>query len=213
MTNDTRLHYVLKELGKDILYSKGFAKEEIIEEYSMKISDNQRYIIDVVGIRTTVDVIGNKIIQKIAIECNYTNKPSLEKLTALKREFNEVYELGINHLINYLEYKLSQALANPDKATEMKILNLEEQIKTKTEQINELQSKLQMYDGVKQKGYEVISASIPLELYAMIIDHQWRYNVMSLGKKKVAQSEIIKIALERYFASDANKFGLESLIV
>jgi hypothetical protein len=76
-----KTHDKLKQEAIQFLIKKGFARNEIFEEYPCYIGEGHHYRIDIVGIKPSYS---------IAIECGTTTK---EKLVFLITKFKEVIHL------------------------------------------------------------------------------------------------------------------------
>jgi hypothetical protein len=120
------IHDKLILLGKQILADKGC--NIIHEEYGVYIN-GKRYI---------VDLVGESPIGLLAVECDYGNKSSEEKLGDLKSLFKDVHVLDVETLVAYYE-----GLLNDYKTELDKLENALNEAQQKIEQLSERNKKLE----------------------------------------------------------------------
>jgi len=85
---DSPLHYLLKKFGKLLLMNSGYYKIE--EEYAVTVGNAV----------LKVDLVGFSGDRKMAVECAVNRYPSPVRLRVLRKVFNDVYVVTVEHVLN-----------------------------------------------------------------------------------------------------------------
>lgn len=163
-TTESPSHKALKRIAFDVLDEMGFKFSEIKEEYEVEyqVNGRMRYVVDVVGIKTTAVGINDRKEYKIAIECGSTE---LSKLTALRKIFDEVIWINWGFVVKtYERWKrkyavdiqnllvdnstLNKTVQYLEKRLEEETIDLRNQVSSLTSENKSLRSKLLAYQKV-----------------------------------------------------------------